>query len=571
MVATHWRPAGAVVAVSAVWSMANLRRLAGAWSDAVPMPLDNRFQAVVIDWVQGALLGRHGLYDMPMFVPTGRALTFSDHLAGIAAALLPLRLAGLTPAAIFNTGLVIGVVTTALAAYVTGVVVTRRRSAGVVAAALYGLGPISWLATMHVNLAWRAGPPLLLAALWALADRRHAAVGRLAAGAARTAERALLAAVVAVVAWQCLVSFFYVPFMAIAGLVAIWARRADLARRGMVSAGLAVAAGIALAGVSYVPYLATRRRYGDYARSLDEAALLRAAPEAVESDNVVWGWLLGEPHVGLGTFQSFPGLLALAVLVALVVWWRHPAIDVRARGAGLAIMLIGAAFAAGPGAGRLHGWLPFGLAFRLVPGFSAIRASGRFTLLALFGLTVLGAVVTAAAAAELERRGARRLVAVGAAVVLLAGAVEGLSTGRHPHAARIATLDRELAAITEPGAVVYLPVAYDALGDFAAQEAILYRATAHGRPIVNGYSGYYPPSAFRFAEQLRALPGPTALGCLAAHDVRFVVVTDAVPLTPWAALVDPAEAGPLELVARDGDEVLYRLPDHISPEPCSLD
>lgn len=567
--ATHWLTAGAVAAVSLVWALANLRTLTETWSDAVPLALDNRFQAVVIDWVQGALLGQHVLFDLPMFVPATGTLTFSDHLIGIAIALLPLRSLGLTPAAAYNTGLVLGVVVTALAAYVMGAVVTRRRSAAIAAAAVYGLGPISWLATIHINLVWRAGPPLLVAALWAFADRCRAANDRPIASDGMT--RLLLAEIGAVVAWQCLVSFFYVPFMMIVAAAVIVARRADLARRGIAAGSLAVLAGLAIAAISYIPHLATRRQYGDFTRTLDEANVVRAVPFETESANVVWGWLLGTPHTGLGTFQAFPGMLAIAVIVAVAVSWRRPGIDARARVAGLAIMIVGAALAAGPGSGPLHGWLPFGLAFRFVPGFAAIRASGRFALLALLGVAILAAIVVAAAAAVLEQRGRRTIIVMGAATALVVGAVEGLSTGRPAHPAHVGALDHRLAEITEPGGVLYLPMAYSTLGDFAVQEQLLYRGATHHRPLVNGFSGYYPPSAFRFAELLQTLPDEASLGCLATHGIRFVVVSEHVPTTPWSGLTDPLVAEPLELIASDGTELLYRLPDDVVPVSCPLD
>lgn len=553
--------------VSLVWSLLNLRRLTGAWSGAVPSALDNRFQAVVIDWVHGALLGKHALYDIPMFAPATGTLTFSDHLIGIAAALLPLQLLGLTPAAVYNTGLVIGIVITTVAAYVMGTALTRRRSAGIVAAAVYGLGPVSWVATIHINLVWRAGPPLVVAALWVLADRCRAPGGRPVAND-RT-SRLLLAGVGVVVAWQCLISFFYVPFMVIVGAAVILARRADLARRGSVASSLAILVGLGVAAISYVPYLATRRRYGNFERTLDEAAIVSATPFETESTNIVWGWLLGTTHGGLGAFQAFPGGLALSVVIAVAVLWRHPGVDVRARSAGIMIVLCGAALALGPGTGRLQGWLPFGLAFRFVPGFAAIRASGRFALLALLGVAILAAVVAAAAAATFERR--RSLVVVGTAIVLLVGAVEGVNTGRPSHQARGGALDQRLAEIAEPGGVLYLPIAYATIGDFAVQEQMLYRGATHGRPLVNGFSGYYPPTAFRFAEQLETLPDSTSLGCLSAHGIRFVVVSDYVRMTHWWRLTDPIAAEPLELIARDGTELLYRLPDDVAPGDCSLD
>src|SRR5690606_19842155 len=96
-------------------------------------------------------------YDAATFSPAEGSLTFSDHLIGLAVVLLPLRWAGMGPAAVFNAAIVLGLVATAVSGYVLGHVVTRRRAAAVVAGAVGAIGPLPWLVTMHVNLVWRPG------------------------------------------------------------------------------------------------------------------------------------------------------------------------------------------------------------------------------------------------------------------------------------------------------------------------------------------------------------------------------------------------------------------------------
>jgi hypothetical protein len=59
---------------------------------------------------------------------------------------------------------------------------------------------------------------------------------------------------------------------------------------------------------------------------------------------------------------------------------------------------------------------------------------------------------------------------------------------------------------------------------------------------------------------MRALPGPSALEELRAIGVRFAVVRAAAAGTAWAPLLNPTEAGPLRLLGRHGDDLLYELP-----------
>jgi hypothetical protein len=71
------------------------------------------------------------------------------------------------------------------------------------------------------------------------------------------------------------------------------------------------------------------------------------------------------------------------------------------------------------------------------------------------------------------------------------------------------------------GALMELP-----LGDPFRDVAAMYRGTSHGRPLVNGYSGYFPPqyAALRFGLGLR---DDDVLEQLASHGVRDVVVDSA--------------------------------------------
>jgi len=576
----HGAPVLVLVVIAAGWSLFNLREVLDQWSTAVPTRLDNRFQAWVIHWVQGATMGEHGLFDATTFAPAPDSLTFSDHLIGLAVVLLPLRWLGLSPAAVFNTGLVLGVVADAVAAYVMGFVLTRRRSAGLVAAAVFALGPVPWLATMHINLVWRPGLPLIVAAVWVLADR---ASGR-DTWESVPSDRLVLAGLGLVVAWQGLVSFFYAVFVLVLVVLVVAVRWRDVRPR-LVRLAIAVGLGVAAFVWSYVPYLRTRDRYPDFRFELDQIAFLRAAPHIVEDGNMVWGGTLGRPLFGLDGFHAFPGAtvvaLVLIALGAVAAWRRRHGWSVPALG--LVITLVGGVGALGPGEGGWRDWTPYSLAFRFVPGFSAIRASGRFVLLVLVGVAVLAALATATVLDRWEDRsrvGAERgrpgrpawlVGAVGAGLVIAAIGVEGLARGRDVTPAAAHRIDEIVAEQDEPGGVAYLPDAYGSLADYDVQEEVVLRSTAHDRPIVNGFAGYYPPSALALADRLESLPDDDALDCLAAHDIRFVVVTQRVALSPWAALADPDAAAPLELVAEADGELLYRVPDRpVDADTCPL-
>jgi hypothetical protein len=560
----HGAALAGLIGVTTAATLWNLRSILDQWSTAVPVRLDNRFQAWVIHWVQGALMGEHPLYDAATFAPASASLTFSDHLIGLGLILLPLRWLGLSPAAVFNTGIVLGTVTSALSAYLLGFVLT--------------LGPVPWLVTRHVNLVWRGGLAIVVALIWVLADR----AGRRRQWSAWPSDRWLLVALGLVVAWQGLVSFFYAMLVLIVAVIAVAVRRRDLRERWR---GLVLAVGLGTVGFvpSYVPYLVTRSRQAGFGWTLEQVAPLRAAPQIVEEANLVWGGLLGRPLFGSDGLHAFPGLTLLLLVVcglALAGVWSRQDGSRAVPVLGVVLVVVGALGALGPGWGRTTGWTPFALAFRFVPGFSALRESGRFVLVVLLGAAVLAAIAVAAGAARIERRAASNgtplrssVIAVGAiAAVLVTGlVVEGAAGARDVTPAVPHAVDELLAELPEEGGVVYLPVGYANLADFDAQEAFVIRGTAHDRRMVNGFAGFYPESARVLAHRLEDLPDADALDCLAAYDIRFVVISAALQSGPWAALTDPANAAPLELVEEVDGELLYRVPDRkVARGACPL-
>jgi hypothetical protein len=46
----------------------------------------------------------------------------------------------------------------------------------------------------------------------------------------------------------------------------------------------------------------------------------------------------------------------------------------------------------------------------------------------------------------------------------------------------------------------------------------------HWKPLVNGYSGYYPPTYVARIQRLLKMPDPDALAQLRADDVRYVII-----------------------------------------------
>jgi hypothetical protein len=149
-----------------------------------------------------------------------------------------------------------------------------------------------------------------------------------------------------------------------------------------------------------------------------------------------------------------------------------------------------------------------------------------------------------------------------AGALLLIPIVEGWPDLSDLPTASVTPLDHQLAEGT--GTVAYLPlnIADDGI-DFIPQHEIsaVFRSTAHHRPILNGYSGTFPQSFIIRSNALKDLPSPAAMAELKRLAVTDVVVTPAVAGTPWAGLLNPDDAGTLELVGIEPNgDVHYRVP-----------
>jgi hypothetical protein len=92
-----------------------------------------------------------------------------------------------------------------------------------------------------------------------------------------------------------------------------------------------------------------------------------------------------------------------------------------------------------------------------------------------------------------------------------------------------------------------------------------YMSTFHWMPLLNGYSGYYPPSYLRRIEALRGMPDASSVARLGREGVRYVIIhTSAYPADRAMAVLAAASADP-HLVQLghfddgDGEALVFRL------------
>ena len=189
-----------------------------------------------------------------------------------------------------------------------------------------------------------------------------------------------------------------------------------------------------------------------------------------------------------------------------------------------------------------------------LPGFNALRVPARFWMLTTLCLAVIGGIMFDRLASRL---GTMRLTAavIVSLAVLADGWVSDFPLAKAPDVWKVE-------ACRGFGPLMELP-----LGDPFRDVAAMYRAMSHGGPLVNGYSGYFPPhyAALRFGLGLR---DDDVLTQLAAHGVRDVVVDSAHDGDGgWKRYVT-AHPGTETVCSEDG-RTLYRLNSPASSLPRS--
>jgi hypothetical protein len=163
------------------------------------------------------------------------------------------------------------------------------------------------------------------------------------------------------------------------------------------------------------------------------------------------------------------------------------------------------------------------------PGLSFVRVPSRFMLLGMLALAVLaGYGVDRIAAAWPKRRRATAVVIGGLLLAEFAFApLQGIAYRADPPA-----LDRWLDTRPKPFAVVDLPVPDSsnfARRDQVAAEYMLH-SMAHWQPILEGYSGVYPPDYPDLYWPLTRFPDEASLRMLARIGVTYAVVhVDRIP------------------------------------------
>ena len=555
------------------------------WSFTSTLPSDTGDPALiawVLWWNAHAVPLTSAWWNAPIFVPIHGAFALSETFLGVAPLTTPLLWIGVSPVVVYNIAFLLSFPTAALAAHALAHRLTGRHDAAFIAGLAFGFSPYRASQIPHMHLLWSCWMPLGLLALHRfLAERRRR-------------DLALLA-----LCWvfNGLVTGYYLIFFAVlAGLWFVWFVRRW--RDGLWIGGTLLLASLLFAPL-VAGYDRNQRAIGDLSRGIGEIETFSADLTALWSVSfrawLPYHWTLpsrpeGELYpgamvlilVGAGLLAGWPpttttdrrrsrtqivlvatagavGLLTLASWMAgglriplgrvnltishphkiltFVIWllvaallcdrrltdaWRRRSAFVFYVMAAGALMFLALGPTPQAFGERFMYKAPYAWLMEL-PGGHAIRVPARFAMLIVLCLSQAAAL----AYFRLTRRGRSVALVVGVSIVIaLEGWVPKLTAAPIP-----AFVD--LTGLNPRTPVLELPV-----GELYGETAAMLRATAHGHPILNGYSGYLPPYFDLMAEGFRTFD-PSVLPAIQQFGPLVVIVDVARdPAGRYRALLD---------------------------------
>ena len=488
---------------------------------------DYLLNAWVLDWVATTLPTRPWrVFDANIFHPEKNTLAYSEPLLLQGAIAIPFVWSGTSAVATFNIVLLAGLALSGWAFAWYCQWLTGSWWAGMVAGSMAVFNAHNLMRLAHIQALHLETVPLVFLGLQQMAAR----------GRPKDAVLAGLA-----LASQAFISLYQFVFVAWALVCGSAARLLDAWRplRLVLLTAAAVAIAVVAAWPVLLHYAELRYQYG-LKRSPAEAAMYASSwrdylftGARVHFD--VWS------HAFKASDGAFPGIigggLALWGLLTTAVDRRHVRTWLFVFAGALALSLLPHL----PGFATLHAWLP---------PLQVIRAYSRAGQMALVAIAMLAGFGLAAA---LQRRPTRAGM-IGLAAVVLVNAEALRAPLRWAPFDGISPVYKVLAA--EPAAVVAeLPV-FRPRSIFGNARYML-NATVHRHPIVNGYSGFMPPSYGPMQASLASFPEADALAALHALGVTHVVVHENWMSGPRLTRI--AQSSALARVAADGPITIYRL------------
>lgn len=473
---------------------------------------DGRFSIWNVAWVAHALVTNPShLLDANIFYPHSGTLLFAESNIGAGLLAAPVYALSGNPYLAHNVVVLVTFILSAAGMYYLAAHLTGCRAAAAVAAILFAYCPFVYARTAHIQLLMTATLPWSMLSLHRLVEQQ-------------TPRRAV-AFGLALVATSLACGYYsvFVAILVVSAALVYMVTRGHWRNPAFYAAFAAAGAIVVIVTWPLIDSYLHLAGDGTPFRSLEESRMYSANAGAyLAAAGHGNGWLLR--FAGSFSEVLFPGIVTL-VFAAVGGWTGVRPLLRRSAGPGdgpVAVMgrdtlLFYAAVAS------VAFWLSFGpqaglytLCYRYAPFFTLMRAPARFGLVVTFALVVFAAIGLAGLL-----RNRRYGPAVGAAIGLAALAELSPIPLDYREAVPPAPAYRTLATLPD-GVVAEFPFFYREV-DFHRHTYYMLYSTFHWKPLVNGYSDYFPPDFRQIVVPVSSFPTLESFAILKGRNTRYVV------------------------------------------------
>jgi hypothetical protein len=315
----------------------------------------------------------------------------------------------------------------------------------------------------------------------------------------------------------------------------------------------------------FIPYLELRHTLG-FTRSLWEVQMYSAQGSSYLSTsnfNRLYG-VITRPFaasVAPGEKLLFPGLIA-TVLAIIALVRCPPQRRLLLWGYG-AILLFSVLMTFGPGWTIIGKEMdsPYRFFFNYVPGWSGIRVPARLHMITMLALSILAGLGAASLRQRMGLKARKVFTCILGALVLLESFSVPVPLVQVPPPAPVY---RWLAV--QPGKPVILELPMPVKNEDRWKEtAYVYTSIFHWKPLVNGYSGYFPPYYSSLCQVMQGFPDSSSLEAINKFRVTYVLWNSAQydSLQKARIITQLADTKELISVVRFGEDWVLTTPNNL--------
>ena len=500
------------------------------------------------------------LFDANIFFPRPDTLAYSEHLFGIAILTWPVYLLSNNLVLSYNLALAASFVLSGTGMYLLVYQLTGNRWAALASGLAFLALPFRFLHLLHIQLVTFQWFPFSFYCLV-----RFLQYGR---------KRQLLGVVVFSLL-QILSCNYYAVYLVTA--MVLFTLVLVVVGRGLVSVpkliqltgGVAIVAALSIP--FFLPYQRNRTEQGFYRRYEDvvhfSASPLDYLRPSAFNKAPHFAWLPRQEQSEKALFPGFV-LLTLGMIGVIIGYQSTVKSSIGRVFYWFCLSLAGVAFILS--LGPQLGWrgytldLPYLSLYRHVPGFNSMRAPARLAVLVLFAWTTLSGWTIHL----LVKHGNRYRHFMGSAIIfLLLFEYQTYSLERiFPPAPEIPVVHQWLSEQDMNAAFLVLPIHE---GQAIVEESRnMFYSTLHFKPLVNGFSGWWPNDYWETVGRLRHFPTSRILEFLErSSPVRFVIIHyDAISQPRRRHLEEAMHRYKKRMPARFrfGNDVIYEILDQSS-------